>query len=423
MKLYEYEGKGLFNRAGIRIPRGQVICAVKQAKGLIDEYGSAMVKAQTLWGKRGLHGAVLPCDTQADIEEAVVSLLKKKDMDEKIEKILVEERLPVATEVYLSVTYHGKRPLVIISPRGGIDIEEVNRKSPGEIFREPIDILKGLDFETAVNVVRRAGFGDDETEHIAGVLIRLYRMFVDDDCILAEINPLIGTPYGEWYAADAKVEIDDEAFYRQSQLMLPERLPSGKKPTRLETLALENDRIDTRGAAGRMFFELPEGSIIVFASGGGTSIEALDDLHLLGGKPAIFTEYSGNPSAEKVKGLTRIALMHPGPINAIWVVGGRANFTDVYETLVNGFMAGIEEIENFDRTMPIIIRRAGPRDEEAFETLRRISREKGYNIFLRGMATSIANSARIVMYQASVHAEKSGQTVNGGLNQDVRAAK
>jgi succinyl-CoA synthetase beta subunit len=258
-------------------------------------------------------------------------------------------------------------------------------------------------------MVKRAGFGvecgDNETEHVAGILLKLYQMFVLDDAVLAEINPLIRTLDGDWYAADAKVEIDEDALYRQTHLGLPERLPSGRSPTKLEALAHEADRMDTRGAAGRMFFELPGGTIIVLASGGGTSVEALDALCLLGGKVAVFTEYSGNPSAEKVVALTKVALQYPGPIDAIWAVGGRANFTDIYETLVNGVMAAVRSTEGFDKTIPIVVRRAGPRDAEAFDALRRFREWEGYNIFLRGTATSVTDSARIVMHQAAIHAE------------------
>ena len=119
----------------------------------------------------------------------------------------------------------------------------------------------------------------------------------------------------------------------------------------------------------------------------------------------MFTEYSGNPTPEKVEGLTKITLMYPGRIDAIWVIGGRANFTDVYDTLVNGIMAGILETEHFDKTIPILIRRAGPRDEEAFAMLHKLGDEKGYNIFLRGMGTSVADSARMVIHQANKHRE------------------
>ena len=153
--------------------------------------------------------------------------------------------------------------------------------------------------------MRRSGLGETAAG-LSDVLVKLYGMFMDFDATVAEINPLVRTCAGRWVAADAKVEIDDEALFRQKNLNLAERLSSGRTPTYLEQIALENDRLDTRGSAGRMFYEL-DGNIIVLASGGGTSVEALDDLCLLGGKPAVFTEYSGNPTPEKVKGLTKIA--------------------------------------------------------------------------------------------------------------------
>ena len=412
-KLYEFEGKRLFARAGIQIPRGRVVGTIEETAGLIAEYGSVMVKAQTLWGKRARHHAVVACENEEQLEAVVRSLLGKDLQDEKIEKLLVEEKLPIAAEAYLALTYEGRKPVAIVSRHGGIGIEQIRRETPDDVIVQPINILRGLSFDTAENVVRRAGFGATrglgEIEHVASILLRLYRMFIADDALLAEINPLIGTADGDWLAADAKVEIDEDALYRQAHLRLPERLPSGRVPTKLETLALKNDHMDTRGSAGRMFYELPGGNIVVLASGGGTSIEALDDLCLLGGQPAIFTEYSGNPSAEKVAGLTKIALMYPGPVDGIWVVGGRANFTDIYETLVNGVMAGIRETGNFDKSIPIIIRRAGPRDNEAFDALRHLREREGYNIFLRGVATSVGNSARMLIHHTKMHAERKGR--------------
>jgi len=408
MKLYEHEGKRLFAQAGIRIPRGKVVASVEEAAGLVEEYGGVMVKAQILWGKRSREGGIVACESQAELDEAVGKLLGSVMHGEKVAKVLVEEKLPVASEAYVSITYQGRRPVAILSVRGGVDVEQIREEAPEGVVVEPVNVLTGIGFGAAEEIARRAGFsaegGDDETEHLAGILLKLYQMFYLDVAILAEINPLIRTSNDDWYAADAKVEIDEDALYRQAHLGLPERLPSGRPPTKLEAEAREADRIDTRGAAGRMFFELPGGTIVVLASGGGTSVEALDALCLLGGKVAVFTEYSGNPSAEKVAALTKVALQYPGPIDAIWAVGGRANFTDIYETLVNGVMAAVRATEGFDKTIPIVVRRAGPRDAEAFDALRRLREWEGYNIFLRGTATSVTDSARIVMHQADIQA-------------------
>lgn len=404
MKLYEFEGKRLLDSAGITIPRGKVVATTDEARGLTQQYGAVMVKAQILWGRRAKEHGVVACETEEQLAAAVRSLVGRRMFGEAVEKVLVEQKLDVAQEAYLAVTYVGASPTVIVSGRGGVDIEEAAHQAQSDVWTEPVDIRRGLDAEKARGLARRAGLASAEAD-AAGVLLKLWRMFLDCDATLAEVNPLVRTKQGEWVAVDAKVEIDDDALYRQTSLNLPERLGSGRTPTHLERLALENDRRDTRGSAGRMFYEL-DGNIVVLASGGGTSVEALDDLCLLGGKPAVFTEYSGNPTPEKVKGLTRIALLYPGRIDAIWVIGGRANFTDVYDTLVNGVMGGIRETPNFDKTIPLLIRRAGPRDEEAFATLHKLRDEEGYNIFLRGMGTSVADSARMVIHQANKHRDR-----------------
>jgi succinyl-CoA synthetase beta subunit len=398
MKLYEFEGKRLFQRAGIEVPPGKVVASAAEAAGLVGQFGAVMAKAQVLQGGRGKQQAIIACNDQSQLDGAVASLIGRKLADETVEKVLVEEKLDVAQEVYAAVTYLQASPAVVLSAGGGVDVEKACHESLEGVFVEPVDILRGLDPERAASLARRAGLDAS----VAEVLTKLYRMFSDCDATLAEINPLVRTHDGRWFAADAKVELDDDAMFRQAGLNLPERLSSGRAPTRLEQLALENDRADTRGSAGRMFYEL-DGDIVVLASGGGTSVEALDALCLQGGKPAVFTEYSGNPTPEKVKGLTKIALMHPGPINAIWVVGGRANFTDIYETLIGGIMGGIRETAGFDKTIPILIRRAGPRDEEAFATLYKLQQQEGYHLFLRGMATSVADSAQMVIHQANKH--------------------
>jgi|GEM_PF-695291 len=401
MRLYEFEGKSLLKSAGLAVPRGAVIDSASRVSETPASSTATVAKAQVLWGKRSKAGGILSCADATAAGEAVEKILGQKIHGEIVKRVLVEERLDTARECYLGITYQDRSPCVIACSEGGVDIEEVRNIHPERVAVQPVSIVHGLTDKAAADILARAGFGGDAAE-VAPILLKLYEFFVANDALLVEINPLIKTAAGQWYAADAKIEIDDEAEYR-TRIPLPERLGSGKEPTKLEILARENDLIDSRGAAGRMFYEIEGGSIVIIAAGGGTSMEALDDLYSLGGRPAIFTEHSGNPTGEKVKGLVKIALMYPGDIDAIWVIGGRANFTDIYETLVNGVMAGIRETPNFDRSIPIIVRRAGPRDEEAYQALRNAREEEGYNIFLRGMATSIADSARMVIYQANKH--------------------
>ncbi len=400
MRLYEYEGKTLFRKAGIRVPKGRLV----EMDTPLDELESGewpkVVKAQVLKGGRGKAGAVLFAEDGKELESAVHSLLGSTIFQEKVERALVEEKIAIEREYYLSITYQGDLPAVIFSPRGGMNVEDLSRNEPGAVIMEPVDIHTGLESRQAHKILARAGVKGD-VEELTDIMLKLYKCFVANDALLAEINPLALSAEGRLIAVDSKMELDDEALYRQTTLTLPERRDYSRKTTPLEILALQNDQTDTRGAAGRMFYEIPDGDIVVLASGGGTSSEALDSLYLHGGRPAIFTEYSGNPTAEKVKGLTRVALAHPDRINGVWVVGGRANFTDIYETLVNGIMEGIRETGEFDKRIPIVIRRAGLRDMEAFNSLRLIRRNEKYNIFLRGMETSIHDAAQLLIHHVN----------------------
>jgi len=418
MRLYEYEGKILFRKAGIRVPEGRVLDGGTDVRVLNDDVWPKIVKAQLLKGRRGKEGAIAVAGNYPEARRMVRSFLGKKVLNEEVTKVLVEEKLDIEKEYYLSVTYKDDLPVMIFSGHGGVDVEELSRKKPSSVVVDTINILHGLESKQAHKILARAGIRGD-VEELTDIMLKLYKCFYANDALLAEINPLVLTGDGKYIAVDSKIELDDEARYRQKTLSLPERRDFARETTELEMLALENDQMDTRGAAGRMFYEIPGGDIVILASGGGTSGEALDSLYLHGGRPAVFTEYSGNPTADKVKGLTKIALLYPGEINGIWVVGGRANFTDIYETLVNGIMAGIRETENFDKRIPIVIRRAGLRDMEAFNALRLIRKNENYNIFLRGMETSISDSAKLLIhhvnnYKKRVREEKHGNAHKQG---------
>ncbi len=415
MRLFEHEGKLLFRKAGIRVPRGMLVDEASDIKTLDDGQWPKVVKAQTLRGGRGKAGAIITVKVMKELRAAVTSLIGRTVNGEEVKTVLVEDKLPIAKEYYLSVTYKNDSPAVIFSRHGGIEVEELSRKKPSGVILDSVDIVEGLESKQAHKILTRAGIRED-TEELTDVMLKLYKCFYNNNALLTEINPLVRTVDGLFAAVDAKMELDDEALFRQKELTLPERRDSSRKTTDLEMLALNNDQMDTRGAAGRMFYEIPGGDIAVLASGGGTSSEALDSLYLHGGHPAIFTEYSGNPTAEKVKGLTKIALQYPGGIKGVWVVGGRANFTDIYESLVNGVAAGIRETPGFDKRIPIVVRRAGLRDTEAFTALRMIRRNDNLNIFLRGMETSISDSAQLLIHHVNNYKKMLREERNGNAH-------
>ena len=219
-----------------------------------------------------------------------------------------------------------------------------------------------------------------------------------------EINPLVKTKEGLWVALDAKIKLDDTALKRHEEWQFPPRSVPGYSPSQREIEAKKIDESDYRGTAGSAYFDL-EGDIAVLASGGGASLTAMDALLKAGGKPANYTEYSGNPPKEKVTKLTKIVLSKPN-LHGLWVVGAVANFTDIYETL-SGFIEGFRQAQNELRTkfdFPIVIRRGGPRDKEAFEMLREV---KDFDLHLYGEETSITESAKIMAELAEKYATTS----------------
>ena len=157
MKLYEFEGKQLFDRAGIKTPFGKVVKTPEEAAGLTKQFGAVMAKAQVLQGRRGKERAIIACDDETQLGTAVRSLIGRKLAGETIEKVLVEQKLDIAQEVYAAVTYLRASPAVILSAAGGVDVEKACHESQEGVLVEPVNVLRGLQPEQAADLARRAG--------------------------------------------------------------------------------------------------------------------------------------------------------------------------------------------------------------------------------------------------------------------------
>lgn len=375
MILYEFEGKKLLSQAGISVPASQLIVFPAHP---ITLHFPVVLKAQVLSGKRAGSGGILFADNPQEAESMLQELLGKTINQEQVSKVLVEERIEIENEYYLSLSYNTdtRGPVLTVSQSGGTGIEEREASShqvnPLTMsIEEPQNNLHGL------------------PRQIIGNLIRL---FFEQDCLLLEINPLVRTKQGEWVALDAKVKLDETALKRHENWNFPIRGVPGS-PTENEIAAKKIDQEDYRGTAGSTYFDLP-GDIAILTSGGGGSLTAMDTLIKVGGRPADYTEYSGNPPREKVEKLTEIVLSKPG-LHGLWVVGAIANLTDIYETL-SGFVEGLRSVRQklgIKLDFPIVIRRAGPRDQEAFEMLRGVT---DFDLHLYNTETSIAQSARVI---------------------------
>lgn len=388
MNLYEFEGKELFAKHGIRIPKGVV---VRRGDNIAEAYRSlgvsdVVVKAQVLSGKRGKNNGIQFCSSEAEVVSACESLFANTIRAQHVAAIRIEEKLTIAEEHYLSITYNTntKQPMLIYSAEGGVDIEDV----PEEKI-----VTHQLDIRNSSIDISNIPFAQE-----------LWDCFLAEDTRVVEINPLVKTSNGDWIAADAKVALDDDAFYRHKEWeTLEPRTMLGREPTEREVLVKKIDEGEGyyRGTAGK-YIEMParqasqgvaggDGDIAILFSGGGASIANMDALMREGLSPANYTEYSGNPPREKVHELAKIVLSKPG-LKGLWIAGGVANFTNVEETF-HGIVDALDELKPM---YPIVVRRAGPFEEEGMRLMKECAERNNLNMKLFGKETSMSETAKVL---------------------------
>ncbi|PIR74672.1 MAG: hypothetical protein COU35_01210 [Candidatus Magasanikbacteria bacterium CG10_big_fil_rev_8_21_14_0_10_47_10] len=375
MNLYEFEGKEFFKKHGIAVPngvdiiRGMDIAKAYQSLGITD----VVVKAQVLSGKRGKNNGVRFCSSLPDVESAVSDLFSMNVRGQYVAAVRIEEKLNIDQEHYISITYDTdtQQPVLVYSNEGGMDIEDVENEL---IQKIPLDI-RNTHVQTDIPFAQE-----------------LWNCFLQEDCRVVEINPLVKTVDGQWVAADSKIALDDDAFFRhESWKELEPRTMMGRPPTDRE---IEVQKIDAgegyyRGTAGK-YIEM-DGDIAILFSGGGASIANMDALINEGLQPANYTEYSGNPPTEKVYELTKTVLSKPG-LKGLWIAGGVANFTDVEQTF-KGIVWALDEIKP---TYPIVVRRAGPFEAEGMELMRQCAERNNLNVQLFGKESSMSQTAAVL---------------------------
>lgn len=382
MNLYECEGKRLFKKHGIAVPKG--IC-IHRGEDPIQIYGDlgikeVIAKAQVLSGKRGKNNAIRFCGSQDEVVQACRELFNIEIRGQYVAAVRIEEKLNISEEHYLSIVYdtNVKRPILIYSKQGGMDIEDVPEdkieKHELDVRNEKIDI--DLPFAQ-----------------------ELWDCFIKEDARLVEINPLVKTVDGEWIAADAKIALDDDAGFRHEEWgELEPRTMLGRPPTERELQVKEIDKGEAwyRGTAGK-YIEM-DGDIAILFSGGGASIANMDALIQAGLKPANYTEYSGNPPREKVYALAKIVLSKPG-LKGLWIAGGVANFTNVKETF-HGITDALDEIKP---SYPIVVRRAGPYEKEGMQLMQECAKRNNLNMKLFGKEISMSETAKVLAEYANTH--------------------
>ncbi|MDO8582345.1 MAG: ATP citrate lyase citrate-binding domain-containing protein [bacterium] len=379
MNLYEFEGKNIFSQYGITIPKGSVIRRGDDSGAVYRALATEKVvmKAQVLSGKRGKNNGIRFCDSVQEVRAAADALFHTTIGGQYVIAIRIEECLPIAEEHYLSITYDTgtKQPVLLYSVHGGIDIEEMPAHA---LRRYPLDVRKGKE---ALKDISDIPFARE-----------LWKCFLDEDARLVEINPLVKTVQGTWVAVDAKIALDDDAFFRhESWKDFAPRTMLGRPPTEREIAVQEIDKGEEyyRGTAGK-YMEM-DGDIAMLFSGGGASIANMDALIGVGLRPANYTEYSGNPPREKVHKLAAIVLSKPN-LRGLWIVGGVANFTDVEATL-QGIVDALDEVKP---RYPIVVRRAGPHEKEGMEAMRACAERNNLQMKLFGKEIPMSATAKVL---------------------------
>lgn len=381
MNLYEFEGKKLFEKQGINIPKGIDIKRDVAYDAVYDDIGvsDVVVKAQVLSGKRGKNNAIRFCHTSGETMDAIKDLFAMQVKGQHVAAVRVEEKLDIAEEHYMSISYdtNAKQPVLVYSAEGGMDIEDVEEEKIQKIM---LDIRDDM---ISVNL------GISKLDTIAQ---KLWECFKTNDTRVVEINPLVKTVSSEWIAADAKVAIDDDAFFRHDEWKLLEpRTMLGRPATAREIEAKKIDEGEKyyQGTAGK-YIEM-DGDIATLFIGGGASIANMDAMMEVGLHPANYTEYSGNPPREKVYQLTKLVLSKPG-IKGLWIVGAVSNFTNVKET----FMGTADALAEVMPEYPIVVRRDGPFGKEGKEFFMNFAKEKGLNITWFGKDVPMSETAQFL---------------------------
>lgn len=353
MKLHEYQSKQFFARYGIPIPRGRVAATASEAKHIAEELASRVViKAQVLVGGRGKAGGILLAKSPEEAEELATQILAMKIKGLPVRKVLVDEAANIETEIYLGITNDrtARKPVMMASSAGGVDIEEVARETPEKIARMHIDPLLGLRDYQARDIATSIDLPRDHWKVFGQIAKGLWKAYQGSDATLAEINPLVITADNKLLAVDGKMVLDDNALFRHPDL------------EEMRDLDIEAPSEIEARKYGLSFIKL-DGDIGCMVNGAGLAMTTMDIIKLFGGEPANFLDIGGGASSEKVAAALRIILNDPNVKALLFNIFGGITRGD---EVARGILAALEVIQT---DVPMIIRLVGTNAEEGMQIL------------------------------------------------------
>lgn len=353
MNLHEYQARALLKEAGIPVPDGAVASSPSQVEAIAKEMGGAVVvKAQVHAGGRGKAGGVKLAKSAAEARRHAGKILGMQIKGLRVEKVLVVPVVDVASESYVGVIIDrtSQRPALMVSPAGGIDIEEVAAKTPERIFRATIDPRYGLLPHQAMELAFRLYDDMAQVRAAATIMHQLYRMFLDVGGSLVEINPLVTTSAGEVLALDAKLVVDDNELDRRPNIA-----------ELRDVTAEETAEADAR-RAGLSYIKL-HGRVGCCVNGAGLAMATMDLVKYYGGEPANFLDIGGSSSPEKV--ITALKIIESDRnVRAILfnIFGGITRCDDVANGIVTATSASKPD-------RPMVIRLTGTNEDLAMDLL------------------------------------------------------
>jgi succinyl-CoA synthetase beta subunit len=347
--LYEYQGKELFARFGIPVSEGRLATTPEEARAAAEELGGqVVVKAQVLTGGRGKAGGVKLAEDPADTEQKARDILGLDIRGHVVKKVWIEQASDIAKEYYLSVTFDRgeKKPLLMLTTEGGVEIEDVAANNPDALARLHVDPLEGFQPWQARRLIYGAGIDDpSEQKQILSIIGRLYLAFIECDAMLCEINPLIVTPDGEVRALDSKFTVDDNALYRHEDIAAMRDLDA--YPAQ-ERVAREK---------GVTYVKL-DGEVGILGNGAGLVMSTLDVIALAGGRAANFCDLGGGGDAEGVVDALEVITSDPQVKSILFNIFGGITRTD---EVARGILTALDRMA-IDH--PIVVRLDGTNAEE-----------------------------------------------------------
>ena len=354
MDLFEYQGKQYFARYDIPVSKGDVAVTVDQAVAAADAAGyPVVVKAQVQVGGRGKAGGIKLANNADEVRTHAGKILGMDIKGHVVKRVWVENASDIAEEYYASFTLDraAKKHLLMLSAEGGVEIEEVAAKNPDAILMLHIDPVDGLNAAGAKKAAIDAKIPEKAQQGVADILVKLYRCFVEGDCDLAEINPLILKPTGEVHALDAKVSLDSNADFRHPEW---EEFKATEELDAREQLAREK---------GLQYIGL-DGTVGIIANGAGLAMSTLDVVNQVGGTAANFLDIGGGANADLMA-------------SALDVINSDKNVKSIFINIFGGITRGeevakgiVEAMGRVDLRAPIVIRLDGTNAEEGREILK-----------------------------------------------------